>query len=70
MSQVASILLVDDDQAIRKSISKASEKAGCKVDIARNGKQALEMSTVKAYKANRRSTSLSKHGSDSTDRKR
>ena len=46
---LASILLIDDDEAIRKSISKALEKAGYKVDTARNGKQALEMSTLRIY---------------------
>jgi DNA-binding NtrC family response regulator len=42
MTKAARILLIDDDASIRRTISKALEKAGYKVDTAENGAEALE----------------------------
>jgi len=44
-----SILLVDDDETIRRTLSRALEGEGFKVDTARDGKQALEKSRLKFY---------------------
>ena len=44
MSQRASILVVDDDAAIRRTLSKILEKEGYLVETVENGKQAIEAS--------------------------
>lgn len=49
MSERVRILLIDDDETIRKSISKALQKAGYKVDAAENGKEALEKAETNFY---------------------
>jgi len=49
MNETARILLIDDDESIRKTISKALEKAGYKVDTAENGTQALEKTRARFY---------------------
>jgi len=43
------ILVVDDDESIRKTISLKLERAGYTVDLAENGKQAIEKSEAKFY---------------------
>jgi CheY-like chemotaxis protein len=45
----ASILLVDDDEIIRKGVSNALHEEGFSVDTASNGKQALEKSQLRHY---------------------
>jgi DNA-binding NtrC family response regulator len=49
MTDIARILLIDDDASIRRTISKALEKAGYKVDTAENGKEALEKVRANFY---------------------
>ena len=49
MNETARILLIDDDESVRKTISKALEKAGYKVDTAENGTEALEKTRAKFY---------------------
>ena len=49
MSDTGRILVIDDDESIRKTISKALEMAGYKVDTAENGKEALEKTRANFY---------------------
>jgi two-component system chemotaxis response regulator CheB len=49
MSGTAKILVIDDDEFVRKTISKALEKAGYKVDMAENGAEALKKTQVNSY---------------------
>lgn len=49
MSETARILLIDDDEAVRKTISRALNKAGYVVDTAENGKEAIEKAEVAFY---------------------
>ena len=49
MNETARILLIDDDESVRKTISKALEKAGYKVDAAENGTEALEKTRARFY---------------------
>src|SRR3712207_6653227 len=42
MSQVKTVLVVDDDPDIRRFVSMALESEGYRVDCARNGREALE----------------------------
>ena len=49
MNETARILLIDDDESVRKTISKALEKAGYKVDTAENGTEALEKTRARFY---------------------
>jgi DNA-binding NtrC family response regulator len=44
LDQKASLLIVDDDAAIRKTLSKILEKEGYVVETVANGKQAIEAS--------------------------
>ena len=44
-----SVLLIDDDETIRKSLSRTLTKEGFDVDTAPDGKQALEKSQLKHY---------------------
>jgi CheY-like chemotaxis protein len=43
------ILVVDDDQAIRSTMKTILQDEGCQVDIAENGKEAIEKSKDKFY---------------------
>jgi DNA-binding NtrC family response regulator len=49
VNETARILLIDDDEFVRKTISKALEKAGYKVDTAENGAEALEKAQAHFY---------------------
>jgi len=49
VNETARILLIDDDEFVRKTISKALEKAGYKVDTAENGIEALEKTKANFY---------------------
>lgn len=44
-----SILVVDDLHGVRESIRIALTEAGCRVDVAENGRRALEMLAAGAY---------------------
>ena len=44
-----SVLLIDDDETIRKSLSRTLRKEGFDVDTAADGKQALEKSQLRRY---------------------
>jgi CheY-like chemotaxis protein/predicted transcriptional regulator len=43
------VLLIDDDETIRKTISRMLEREGLDVDMARDGRQALEKSKLRRY---------------------
>lgn len=49
MSQRVSILVVDDDAGIRKTLSKILEKEGYVVETVENGKQAIEASNERFF---------------------
>jgi DNA-binding NtrC family response regulator len=49
MGERARILVVDDDESIRKTISTILEEKGYIVDTAENGKEAIEKSNVRFY---------------------
>jgi DNA-binding NtrC family response regulator len=49
MSESARILVIDDDQIIRKTLSATLEQAGYKVDTAENGKEAIEKTEANFY---------------------
>lgn len=49
MSDAGRILLIDDDEVVRKTISKALLKAGYVVDCAENGEEALEKARTAFY---------------------
>ena len=49
MSEPARILVIDDEESIRKTISMTLEHAGYLVDTAENGKQAIAKSEVNFY---------------------
>ena len=49
MSQSPRILVIDDDETIRKTISMTLAHAGYMVDTAENGKEAIEKSEVNFY---------------------
>ncbi len=44
-----SLLIVDDDKAVRRLLARVAERAGFEVDTAKDGVQALEMLTAKDY---------------------
>ena len=44
-----SVLIIDDDETIRKTLTRTLTKEGFDVDTAPNGKQALEKSQLKHY---------------------
>jgi DNA-binding NtrC family response regulator len=49
MSESARILVIDDDQVIRKTISATLQHAGYRVDTAENGNEAIEKSNANFY---------------------
>ena len=49
MSESARILVIDDEESIRRTISMTLEHAGYKVDAAENGKQAIEKAEANFY---------------------
>jgi len=49
MSETVRILVIDDDESIRKTISMRLEHAGYKVDTAENGKKAVEKADANFY---------------------
>jgi DNA-binding NtrC family response regulator len=49
MSEQARILVIDDELAIRKTLSMALEHAGYVVDTAENGKQAIQKAKANLY---------------------
>lgn len=49
MSESARILVIDDEENIRRTISMTLEHAGYVVDIAENGKQAIEKAEANFY---------------------
>jgi DNA-binding NtrC family response regulator len=49
MSESARILVIDDEESIRKTVSMTLERAGYAVDTAANGKQAIEKSETNFY---------------------
>ncbi len=49
MSESARILVIDDDENIRKTVSMTLKHAGYSVDTAENGKQAIEKSEANFY---------------------
>jgi DNA-binding NtrC family response regulator len=49
MNETARILVVDDEETIRRTVSMVLKHAGYTVDTAENGKQAIEMSEVNFY---------------------
>ena len=49
MTEPARILVIDDDESVRKVIAAALEDEGYIVDIAENGKQAIEKAQAKVY---------------------
>ena len=49
MSESVRILVIDDDESIRKTTSMKLQHAGYLVDTAENGKQAVEMANMNFY---------------------
>jgi DNA-binding NtrC family response regulator len=49
MSESARILVIDDDESVRTTVSMTLKHAGYSVDTAENGKQAIEMSEANFY---------------------
>ena len=49
MGETARILVVDDDESIRKTLATILEEEGYVVDTAENGKEAIEKSNIKFY---------------------
>jgi len=49
LNEMARILIVDDDESIRKSLSAVLEEEGYSVDTAENGSEAVEKSKVNFY---------------------
>jgi DNA-binding NtrC family response regulator len=49
MSESASILVIDDEESIRRTVSMTLKHAGYVVDTAENGKQAIEKSEANFY---------------------
>jgi DNA-binding NtrC family response regulator len=49
MSESARILVIDDEESIRRSVSMTLESAGYNVDAAENGKQAIEKAEANFY---------------------
>ena len=49
MSESARILVIDDEESIRRTLSMTLQRAGYNVDAAENGKQAIEKAAAKFY---------------------
>jgi len=49
MSEPARILVIDDEESIRKTIAMTLEHAGYRVDTAENGKKAIEQAKANFY---------------------
>ena len=49
LDKSATIIVVDDDESIRKTLSTILEEKGYIVDTAENGKEAIEKSNTKFY---------------------
>jgi len=49
MGERARILVVDDDESIRKVLATILEEEGCVVDTAKNGREAIKKSRLKFY---------------------
>jgi len=49
MGETARILVIDDDESIRKSLATVLEEEGYVVDTAENGKEAIQKSNVNFY---------------------
>jgi len=49
MDERARILVIDDDESVRKTIAAILEEEGYFVDTAENGKEAIEKSCIKFY---------------------
>jgi DNA-binding NtrC family response regulator len=49
MSESARILVIDDEESIRRTVSMTLEHAGYMVDTAENGKEAIEKAEVNFY---------------------
>ena len=49
MNELAKILVIDDEESIRRTVSMALERAGYAVDTAENGKQAIEKAEANFY---------------------
>jgi DNA-binding NtrC family response regulator len=49
MNEESSILVIDDDESIRKTVSMSLRHAGYRVDTAENGKQGIEKSERNFY---------------------
>jgi DNA-binding NtrC family response regulator len=49
LSESARILIIDDEESIRRTLSMTLHRAGYRVDTAENGKQALEKAAVRFY---------------------
>ena len=49
MSDPAKILVIDDDESIRRTVSLTLQRAGYNVDTAENGKEAIEKAAAKFY---------------------
>jgi len=49
MTETVRILVIDDDESIRKTISKALEMEGYKVDVAENGTEAIQKTQANFY---------------------
>lgn len=49
MSESARILVIDDEESIRRTVSMTLKHAGYSVDIAENGKEALEKAEANFY---------------------
>jgi len=49
MNESAKILVIDDEESIRRTVSMALERAGYAVDTAENGKQAIEKAEANFY---------------------
>lgn len=49
MSESARILVIDDEESIRRTVSMILQRAGYNVDAVENGKQAIEKAAAKFY---------------------
>jgi len=49
MSEPARVLVIDDEESIRRTVSMALKHAGCVVDTAEDEKRAIEMSEANFY---------------------